>query len=239
MAEANVKKPDGQDFIKKFGELLDSYPGAGFREVVRLIPDGLFLGVGLFSLLSQNYPMAILFATLFETLFIVVGLQNLFGYLDLPNLLPTAESVSKQCVSGFQSPTLETLSFFFRLPVQSSFPSAPVFVLTTAISYVISAMQGFSNEISEMGPGYSTRYYIGLLLSVFVLMLVTLFRFLNNCEGAGVLAISLLFGFLLGITLCWQNNTLFGRESTNILGVPIFASRTADGKPIYICPTKQ
>lgn len=237
MAEPEAKKP--QEFMKRFGELLDQYPGAGFREVVRLIPDGLFLGVGLFALLSQNYPMAILFATLFETLFIVVGMQNLFGYLDLPNLLPTGEAASKQCISGFQTPTLETLSFFFKLPIKSSFPSPPVFVLTTAITYIITAMQGFANEISELGPGFSTRYYIGLVMSIIVLFIVTLFRFTNNCEGAGVLAISLLFGTLLGMTLCAQNNALLGRESTNILGVPMFASRTADGKPLYICPTNQ
>lgn len=237
MAAPEEKKP--QEFIKRFGELLDQYPGAGFREVVRLIPDGLFLGVGLFALLSQNYPMAVLFGTLFETLFIIVGMQNLFGYIDLPNLVPTAESASKQCISGFQTPTLETLSFFFKLPIKSSFPSPAVFTLVTAISYVITAMQGFADEISELGPGFSTRYYVGLILSILVLLIVTLFRFLNNCEGAGVLTISLLLGTLLGMALCWQNTTLFGRESTNILGVPLFASRTADGKPLYICPTNQ
>lgn len=238
MADLPEKNKSGE-FIKRFGELLDQYPGAGFREVVRLIPDGLFLGVGLFSLLSQNYPLAILFVSLLETLFITVGMQNLSSYLDLPNLIPTAESVSKACVSGFQTPTLQTLSFIFRLPIKSSFPSPPVFVLTTAITYLISCMQGFANELSELGPGFSTRYYIGLFMSLLVLLIVTLFRFLNGCEGAGVLAISLLFGFILGMLLWYQNNSLLGRESTNILGVPMFASRTADGKPLYICPTKQ
>lgn len=228
-----------QEYMKRFGELMDSYPGAGLREGIRLIPDGLFLGVGLFSLLSQNYPMAILFATLFETLFIIVGLQNLFGYLDMPNLFPSLDSTSKECVSGFQTPTLQTLSFFFKLPIKSAFPSPPVFTLATAISYILSCMQGFANEISELGPGFSTRYYLGLLMSLMVLFIVTLYRFLNNCEGAGVLTLSLLFGTLLGMIFCYQNNALFGRESTNILGVPVFANRTADGKPIYICPTNQ
>jgi hypothetical protein len=52
----------------------------------------------------------------------------------------------------------------------------------------------------------------------------------------GVILISLAFGFLLGLLLAFQNNSLLGKEALNVLGVPYFASRTADGKPIYVCP---
>lgn len=223
-------------FIDKFAEMLDAYPGAGLREVFRLIPDGLFLGTGLLALITQNYPIAILFMTLLEALLITVGLQSLVGYIGLPDTLPTVDSLSHKCVSGFQSKTLQMLSIFFKLPVTSSFPSPPIFLATVAYTYVISAMQSFSEELSELGPGFSTRYYIGIFLSAFVLLLLCIFRFLNRCEGTGVILLSLLFGLLLGLVLAFQNNTLLGKEALNLLGIPYFAGKTAEGKPIYVCP---
>lgn len=223
-------------FIDKFAEMLDAYPGAGLREVFRLIPDGLFLGTGLLALITQSYPLAIFFLTLLEALVITTGLQSLVGYIGLPDVLPTADSLSHKCVSGFQSQTLQMLSIFFKLPVTSSFPSPPIFLATTAYTYIISAIQSFSDELSELGPGFSTRYYISIALSSFVLLLLCVFRFLNRCEGTGVILLSLIFGFLLGLVLAFQNNTLLGKEALNVLGIPYFASRTADGKPIYVCP---
>ena len=224
-------------FFDKFAEFMDAYPGSALRETLRLIPDGLFLGTGFFALITQNFPLAMMFLALFEALLITVGLQNITSYIDLPATAPNPQAKSLRCLSGFQSPTLEQLSFFFKLNVKSAFPSPPVFIATVAYSYVIAAMQGFTAEIQELGSSFSTRYYIGILLSGISLFILTLFRLLNNCEGVGVLAMSLIFGFAVGLILCWQNNTIFGRESTNILGIPIFKNRTEDGKPIYVCPT--
>ena len=232
----NVVAQHSHQFLDSFKQLISAYPAAGLREVFRLLPDGLFLGVGLFALLTQNYPLAVLFGTLAETLFITLGLQRLFGFLDMAATAPTEGSQTRVCTSGFQSPTLETLSLFFKLPFKSALPSPPVFVLTTAISYVLVAMQGFQKEMSELGPGFSTRYMVGIFLSLLLLFIVTLFRFLSGCEGVGILILSILFGFFMGLLLAWQNTTMFGRDSTNLLGIPMFTNRTADGKPIYICP---
>lgn len=237
MNQAKPMEIKTKDFISKFVDLLDAYPGAGLREVIRLIPDGLFIGTGFFALLTQNYPMAILFLSMFEALFITVGLQNLAGYIALPETLPGSGSITDACVSGFQSPTLQTLSYFFKLPVKSSFPSPPVFIATTAFTYVLSCIQQFSAELSELGPGFSTRYYVGIFLSIACLLLITSYRFVFKCDGAGILLMSLLIGFALGLALCFQNVTIFGKESINFLGIPTFKDRTAEGKPIYICPT--
>ena len=228
-----------KDYITKFAELMDAYPGAGLREVIRLIPDGLFVGAGLFALLTQNYPVAMLFLSMFEALLITVGLQNLAGYIALPETLPSPGSISEACVSGFQSPTLQTLSYFFKLPISSAFPSPPVFIATTAFSYILFSMQQFSKELTELGPGFSTRYYVSMILSVGCLLLISTYRFLSKCEGAGIIILSLIFGFALGIALCFQNTTFFGKESINFLGIPTFKDRTADGKPIYVCPTEK
>ena len=216
--------------------MMDAYPGAGLREVIRLIPDGLFVGTGLFSLMSQNYPVAMLFLTIFETLLISVGLQNLFGYISLPDVLPNAEAVGSKCVSGFQSPTLQTMSIFFKMPVTSAYPSPPIFVFTTACMYVLSCMQQFIPEMEGLGPGFSSRFYLGIILSSIVLAIVSIYRFITKCDTMGVILVSILSGFVLGLTLCYQNKTLFGKEAINLMGIPVFINTTVDGKPIYICP---
>jgi hypothetical protein len=227
------------DMLSKFKTLLEAYPGAGLREIIRLVPDSLLLGSGLFAVMTQNYPMGVLFGTLIEIIFLTVGIQNLATYLDLPKSLPVGASMSKECKSGFQSPTLQNVSIFFKMDIKSAFPSAPVFILTAALSYVITAMQGFTAELSELGPAFSTRYYIGIVLSFILMFIVAAFRLLNNCDGVGIIILSILLGYSLGSVLCWQNNTLWGRESTNVLGIPVFANTTADGSPIYICPTRK
>ena len=99
-------------FIKNLFKVVENYPGAGLKEIIRILPDGLLLGSGLLAILTQNYAYSILCMTIFEALFITVGLRKLFSYIDLPNTLPTGKSASENCVSGFVSPSLDTLSFF-------------------------------------------------------------------------------------------------------------------------------
>lgn len=226
------------DFFQKFANMMDAYPGAGLREVIRLIPDGLFVGTGLFALMSQNYPVAMLFFVLFETLLITVGLQNLFGYISFPDVVPSGESMGSKCISGFQSPTLQTMSLFFKMGTTSAFPSPPIFVFTTAAIYVISCLQKFIPEMEGLGPGFSARYYMSIVLSFLVLFIVATYRFLTKCDSFGIIALSIVGGFVLGLVLCQQNTLLFGKEAINLMGVPTFTNTTADGKPIYICPQK-
>ncbi len=235
-SEKTTKK--AADFIQKFADMLDAYPGAGLREVIRLIPDGLFVGTGLFALLSQNYAVSMLFLVLFETLLITVGLQNLFGYISFPDVVPKGESMGEKCISGFQSPTLQTLSLFFKMGTTSAFPSPPLFVFTTAAIYVISCLQKFIPEMEGLGPGFSARYYMSIILSFLALFIVALYRFLTKCDSFGVIVLTIIAGFALGLALCQQNTALFGKEAVNLMGIPSFTNTTADGKPIYICPQK-
>jgi hypothetical protein len=229
-------KKKAKDFIQKFADMMDAYPGAGLREVIRLIPDGLFLGTGIFGLMSQNYAVAMLFLTLFETLIITLGLQNLFRYMSFPDVVPTGESAGGHCVSGFQSPTLQTMSLFFKMPITSAYPSPPIFIFTTACIYVVSCLQRFIPEMEGLGPGFSTRYYMSIAFSSLALAIISIFRFLTKCDTMGVIILSILAGFVLGMVLCQQNLSLFGKEAINLMGIPVFANTTSDGKPIYICP---
>jgi len=238
-APANAKMTEkSKDYIQSLADFMDAYPGSGFREIVRLIPDGLFVGSGIFSLFSQNYAVFMLFLTVFEILLITLGLQSLFGYISLPDVLPNAAAVSPKCLSGFQSPTVQTMSVFFNIAVRSAFPSPPIFVFTAASMYVIMAMQEFIPEIQELGPGFSTRFYLGIIFTCLLILIFSIHRLLNKCDSWGILTMSILVGLLTGFLLAYQNKTLFGKESINIMGIPVFRNVTADGKPIYICPKK-
>ncbi len=225
-----------KDMFQAFADMLDAYPGAGLREVIRLIPDGLFVGTGLFALMSQNYPVTMLFLTIFETLLITVGLQTLFGYISFPDVVPRGEAMGPKCMSGFQSPTLQTLSLFFKMGATSAFPSPPIFVFTTGVIYVLSSLANFKSEMEGLGPGFSARFYMSIILSCIALAIISIYRFMTGCDSFGSLVLSILAGFVLGIVLCQQNVTLFGKEAINLMGVPVFKNQTADGKPIYICP---
>lgn len=239
MAASDDKMKDKtKDFIQRFAEFMDAYPGAGLRETIRLLPDGLFVGTGLFALMSQSYPVSIFWLTLFETILITLGLQNLFSYMNLQETLPTEKSLTSACLSGFQSPTMNTVAAFFNIPMKSALPSPPILVLTTACFYLISCMQNFISEMQELGPGFSTRYYLSIVFTVLLLLIVGFYRLYTGCDSWGVVMLSVLIGFPLGLVLSYQNLTLFGKESINILGVPVFSNTTADGKPIYICPKK-
>jgi hypothetical protein len=180
--------------------------------------------------------MAMLFLTIFETLLITVGLQNLFGYISFPDVVPKGDAMGPECISGFQSPTLQTLSLFFKIGATSAFPSPPIFVFTTGVIYVLSCLAHFKSEMESLGPGFSARFYMSIVLSCIALAIISIYRFLTNCDSFGSLILSILAGFILGIVLSQQNVSLFGKEAINLMGVPVFQNQTADGKPIYICP---
>jgi hypothetical protein len=237
-AAAAVAAPDlSMPFIKNLFKIVENYPGAGLKEIIRILPDGLLLGSGLLAILTQNYAYSILCMTIFEALFITVGLRKFFSYMDLPNTLPTGKSASENCVSGFVSPSLDTLSFFFNMSAESAFPSVPVFIFSIVSSYLVFSMMKFIPELNELGSAFSARFYLGLIMSFIMLFIVSMVRMINNCESFGVILMSLLVGYGLGYVFYYQNLHLFGTQSVNIMNIPFFTNKTDSGQPLYICPT--
>jgi hypothetical protein len=209
-----------------------------FQEQIRLLPDSLIVGSAILAFCTQSFAMSIFFLTMLETAGLHAGLQYLFSYLDPARTLPTAQSSLPACKSGFLSPTLESISLLGKQSPPSSFPSSSLFFLSTASAYILGGFINSKSDLEALGKDYAARFYIALFSTLFFLLLITTYRMFYNCDSAGIAIVSILFGLLVGVLLYYQNLLLLGRNSTNLLGIPLLVNRTADKKPIYVCPTQ-
>lgn len=210
-------------------------PAKNLQEMLRIFPDGLILGVGFFALLTFSFPYFIFFLSLIESLLVFHGLRSLNSYLDIARITPTQDAAGLKCRTGFSSVTLDSLSLFGNGP-RFGFPSAPVYSLTVAASYIYGSMYRYRKELEVLGSEYSSRFYIATIALPILLVIFSLHRLYNNCDELGNLLVTILFGILLGFVLVLQNERIFGHGSTNLLGVPRLRAKTVDGKPIYVCP---
>jgi len=206
-------------------------------EIFRLLPDGVIIITGFFALLTANYSYGILFVSLIESLGIYGLISKLANYLKIFNNLKSPDSYGAKCVTGFRSPTLETISIFTGLS-PSTFPSAPVFIMSVLSSYIYNSLSTQINELETLGPAYASRFYLSAIFLGIFLFAFSLFRLFANCDTFGSILTSLLMGVLVGSALIAQNSALFGPQGINLLGIPLLKNRTKDGSQLYICPTQ-
>jgi hypothetical protein len=206
-------------------------------EMIRIFPDGLIMGMGFFSVLTHSFSYGIFFASLLETLVIFHGLRAANTYLGISSILESKPALTKNCISGFVSRDIESLTLFGS-GSHSAFPSAPIFMVSTASAYVFASLYKFSKEFEILGESYSSRFYIAAIsLPLFILSFI-LFRLFFGCDTLSVVIFTAVIGLVLGVLLVEQNHRLFGLDSLNIIGIPFLRKRTADGTKLYVCPTK-
>lgn len=206
------------------------------QELLRVLPDGIVFGSALLALVTQSYSTAIFAGSMVEATMVASALRWLFSYLDLFHLAPSQPSDPSQCVSSYATPTLETLTYFGKESIGASMPSFPSFFTATATAYVVGSMYTQKQELEALGPSYSARFYIAIFASFLLLVVQSTYRIATGCDGVGTLIMSMVFGFILGGLLVYQNNSLFGRDATNLTGVPLLRERTREKKPLYVCP---
>lgn len=214
-----------------------TYIQSNLVEQTRILPESVLFGVGIMALVTQSFSSSILLLSLFETLLIGTGLKNLFTYIDFFHTSPLQYQDST-CLPASLFPSIERLLNFTSKDVKSAFPSFPILFLTTAASYIISSMYAQKEELEALGPEYSSRYYIAIFISFILLFSLSAYRIAFNCEGAGIVILSLVLGIILGALFVYQNNLLFGRDSTNLTAIPLLKDRTSENKPLYVCPQK-
>ncbi len=208
-------------------------------EVFRLLPDGILFGSAFFALLSQSYPMAIFVVTMLEASAVGIGLQKLMTYLDLARTLPSLSDDPSMCYPSTFAPSLETLMTLNRDSISSAFPSFPIFFMSTAAAYIVGAMWSMKRELEALGPEYAARFYIAIVISTLLLFATITYRLAFGCDGVGILIVTTLIALVLGGLLAYQNIYLLGRDAVNFAGIPLLIERTKDGKPLYVCTTKQ
>jgi hypothetical protein len=210
-----------------------------FTETFRLLPDGVLFGSAFFALLSQSFPMAMFVVSMIEATFVGIGLQKLMTFLDLASTLPSLADDPSKCVPLTFAPSLETLMNFSRSSISSAFPSFPIWFMSTAAAYVVGGMWSQKRELEALGSEYAARFYISIAITTLLLFATITYRMAYGCDGVGILIITTLMGLVMGGLLAYQNLYLFGRDALNFSGIPLLVDRTKDGKPLYVCTTKQ
>lgn len=206
-------------------------------ESLRLSPDALIYGTGLLSLITFQTPMLFLFLVTLLSLFA----SNMFAATMstfIPQDTPPAKATDR-CIPGLYSPTLARITLLSDLANPSGFPAMPMFILSSVLSYCAAGVIQLSDVLNELGPDYKAKIPTVMTLSSLLIIVMMIYLMVNECNGflviLGSAAIGGFFGSLLAIII----PLIFGQESINILGLPLFVQRDAKGQPLYICAVKQ
>jgi len=207
-------------------------------EMMRIFPDGLVITSGIYAVLTLSFPFAIFFSSMLEATALFHAIRYATSYLNISPTTASTKSYTHICRTGFTDPTtsLLSLSIFGKEPIRNPFPSSPIYILSVASAYIFSTVNSQSKELTALGPAYSSRFYMSMIFLTVLLFLFVCFRIAYGCDGYGVVIMSVPIGLFIGMMLVQQNVGLFGKESVNLLGIPLLKSRTASGKPIYVCP---
>lgn len=228
------------------GAIITKAKGIGelFEEAMRILPDSIVLGIGFFSILTLSFPHGLFFASLVEAMLIFYGLRLANERLALVNILPGKASLSNRCRTGFSNITMDGLTMFGE-GLRSAFPSAPLFILSTAAAYMFGSLNSLRKELEIMDRSNEDRssFYTGritvagIFLSVLIVM-VAAYRLANSCDAVATTVASIIVGGLVGFALIEQNRRFFGEPALNLIGVPMLRQRTATGEKLYVCPTQ-
>jgi hypothetical protein len=229
--------PVGSTALSWRARLIDNTAVPVVQEMMSTFPDALVITSGIFALLTLSMPFAVLFGSLVEATFVFHGLRKASTYLNAGKT--GVMKPNPRCRTGYAGTTMSSLFTFGDTNIPPSFPSAPIFMLSTASAYLFGTLNAMNKELQALGPSYSSRYYVSVFFLFMLLLAFVAFRLLYGCESFGVIMLSIPIGIILGLLLVQQNMRLFGENSINLIGIPILRSRAADGKKIYVCPTQK
>lgn len=202
------------------------------QDLFRSLPDSLFLGTGLFALITQSFPLGILFLAMAEAGLLQRLLGGLVGAVQPNEKTPGSDL----CLPGIPSPY--QLSAIGSLMTSTAFPSGPIFFVSAVFTYIIASALNFSEELKELGQKeseWNARIPLSLTFSLLFLVVFLLWRYWNSCDDVLTILGSLVFGSVAGGLIYLVHVYLFGRDSINFLGVPVLADKTATGRPLYVC----
>jgi hypothetical protein len=203
-------------------------------EVIRIFPDALIWGIGFFSTITLSYPFFVLFISLIEALIIYYGLRSFNTWLGVLPERVTKDASYLKCRTGFSSVTVESLSLFGSDRLLA-FPSAPIYIVSVAVSYILSMLITFKNELELLGTSYASRLYLSTIGLSSLLFLLMAYRSVYSCDTFIVIVASLIIGLAVGALILQQNRLLGGEKSINMLGIPLLYNSTASGSPMYVC----
>ena len=232
MATPALKKKSAMDLFTEIVMIpIDKSILKTLPEIGHLAPIILTMGSLFFAATTFNYPLAVLSLSSLEAGGIYTLVKTLADYTITPSMLETKDK-SPECSSYFQTLTPSRFNFLFNKGVKGSFPNYPLYFISFAAAYCIESMMYYSKECSALGPQYSNRLYLALASAAMFIILYTLYLMVYGCDSVFTLLFTVAVGILVGYLLSYQNATVFGKPSVNLLFIPTIVERTGLD---YIC----
>jgi hypothetical protein len=207
-------------------------------ETSRLLPDSLLFGTGLLSLITYQTPMMFLFLSVVLSYFaanaISAGADTFFPQ-DVP-----PKSADEQCIGGLYSASASRISLLPGIAgVCSGFPASPILILSSFIFYCITSVLQQSDVLAQLGDDYTAKLPIVCVLGALLLIIFMIYLVSFDCYGFLTILFSIGAGGLFGGILSTIFSLVFGQESINLLGLPLFVRNDQSGQPLYICAARQ
>jgi len=202
-------------------------------EMLRLLPDGMVLGVAILALISFSLPYAILLLTMLEIMLLQRSLASLIG--SISPVGGGKKSMESICMPGFMYTNNMRISLLETIGVPSMFPSPTLFFLVSLLTYMVGSMQDFDRELKTLNVDTNIRKNVAFALSILLVVIVFSVRIMYGCETMGSLLLSLPLGLIVGLLIKYQNLSFFGREGINLLNLPLIVTTLEKGRPMYVC----
>ena len=209
--------------------------GPSMFELLRLLPDGVVLGVALLTLISFCRSYAILLLSMVEVMLIQRSFASVVGSISPAGAGANAQAAV--CMPGFMYSNTMRISLLETIGVPSMFPSPTMFFLAAILTYMNACVRDFERELKTLGTDMNVRSSIAMALSALLIFILLCFRGMYGCESVGSLLVSIVLGFIMGCLLLYQNKSLFGREGINIMNLPLIVTALEKGRPMYVCAT--
>lgn len=199
------------------------------KEISRMFPDSMMFGSILMYIITNNISFGVFVIFLLEVLLgskiIHKVYEGIYGKIPIPT------KNDLECLSGYRTQRIAVE----RVLTYPTYPSLPILAFSAVTAYIISSMLAFKETMNTMSKEWSVRNTVSLNLSVIVLVVFILYRYLGCAVSKAEVFIGLLFGLVIGVVGYFINKSLFGVEAVNLLGLPLLVNREAQGRSVYAC----
>ena len=205
-----------------------------FGTLIAYLPDSIILGTAIYALLTLSFPLMFLFLFELEALFS----QNLLAggaRYAFPSL--TTQPSDMQCKPGYFNPLSRDRVTLLKLfgDSSSSFPSRPLFLISSVFGYLMSSLVAFQDVIRNLDDDAQMRLTLAGLGSITTLVLLYVYYMRAGCETFVNGMTTVLVGLAIGAVGMILHKMFFGMEAINFLGLPTLVSKTENGSPLYVC----
>lgn len=187
------------------GQRLYSYIEAPLTNTIRAVPTSLIAGSVLLAFLTFNTALLVLV--------IFYGELGLFKALigkSLAGLFPTIID-------------------------QGMFLYTPLYLATATLSYFNASLVSFSDVMDRLGGEYSSKLITSIFTSILVISALLSYYVANNMISITSGLFTILISIVAGSFFLMLNETIFGKNAVNFLGLPMLSRMTGSTRPIYAC----